>query len=236
MSPGGSGALGCVLVAAGRGERLGVGRAKALVEVAGRPLLAWALDGLSAAGVEQIVVVGPADDLDEVRRWAPTATVVAGGDTRQESVSSGLAALAADVEFVLVHDAARCLTPPQTIGAVAAALRAGARVVVPALPVIDTLRARAGGVVDRSGLVSVQTPQGFLRSVLERAHAGADPTATDDALLAERDGEHVTLVDGHPEALKVTTPLDLLVAAAVLEQRGGAVMGSLNDRSGGRRG
>lgn len=211
-----AGSVGCIVVAAGRGERLGAGRAKALVELAGRPLLAWALDGVRAAGIAEVVVVGPEGDLDEVRQWAPDALVVAGGHTRQQSVSAGLAALSADLEWVLVHDAARCLTPPEAIVRVVDALAGGARVVVPALPVVDSLRATAGGAVDRGGLVAVQTPQGFVRSVLERAHTAADPNATDDAGLAESLGETVTLVEGADEALKVTTPLDLVFAGAIL--------------------
>ncbi len=209
-------------MAAGRGERLGAARAKALVTLEGRPLLAWALDGVRAAGLSRVVVVGPADDLDEVGRWAPGCTVVAGGSTRQQSVTAGLSALGDQpVEHLLVHDAARCLTPAPVITAVLAALREGHRVVIPAVPVVDTLRSRTGGVVDRSSLVAVQTPQGFVREVLVAAHADADPDATDDAVLAEKRGEHVQLVAGHGESVKITTPLDLLAAAAIVRSRRG---------------
>ena len=145
--------------------------------------------------------------------------LVPGGANRQQSVDAGLAALAPDVDRVLVHDAARCLTPPDVFARVLDALAGGATAVVPAVPVVDTLRARAGGVVDRSALVAVQTPQGFARDVLERAHRLGDPDATDDALLAERLGETVTIVDGDAEALKVTTPFDLLIADAVVRTR-----------------
>jgi 2-C-methyl-D-erythritol 4-phosphate cytidylyltransferase len=200
----------CIIVAAGRGERLGARQAKALVPLEGRPLLAWALDGVRA------------DDLAEVGRWAPGCTVVAGGATRQQSVTAGLAALADDpVDYLLVHDAARCLTPPKVITAVLAALRQGHRVVIPAVPVVDTLRLRTGGVVDRSALVAVQTPQGFTREVLLAAHSDADPDATDDALLAERGGARVQLVPGHEESVKITTALDLLTAAAIVRSRRG---------------
>lgn len=212
----------CIIVAAGRGERLGARQAKALVPLEGRPLLAWALDGVRAAGVTRVVVVGPPDDLAEVGRWAPGCTVVAGGATRQQSVTAGLAALADDpVDYLLVHDAARCLTPPKVITAVLAALRQGHRVVIPAVPVVDTLRLRTGGVVDRSALVAVQTPQGFTREVLLAAHSEADPDATDDALLAERGGARVQLVPGHEESVKITTALDLLTAAAIVRSRRG---------------
>lgn len=214
-----SGDVVALVVAAGLGMRLGQALPKALVEVAGRPLLAWALDGLRAAGVSETVVVGPPGHLEEVRRWAPGATVVQGGATRQASVSAGLAALGGRHRFVLVHDAARCFTPPAVIVAVAAALRSGRRVVIPAVPVVDTLRERAGGVLDRSALVAVQTPQGFHRDVLVAAHEGADPEATDDALLAERNGETVHLVPGAEESFKVTTPLHLLLAEALVRGR-----------------
>lgn len=223
------GSVGCVVVAAGSGQRLGAGRPKALVELTGRALLSWCLDGVRAAGIGQVVVVGPPEALDETRRVLALSSgaasparrplLVPGGQTRQQSVDAGLAALPARVDRVLVHDAARCLTPAPVFGRVLDALDRGATAVVPAVPVVDTLRARGGGVVDRSALVAVQTPQGFTRDVLHRAHALEDPEATDDALLAERLGERVVIVDGHAEALKVTTPFDLLIADAILRSR-----------------
>lgn len=216
----------CIVVAAGRGERLEAGRPKALVELAGRPILDWCLTGIRAAGLDEVVVVGPPQDLEPTRRVVtaqrPDAVVVPGGATRQQSVRAGLAALSGAADLVLVHDAARCLTPVEVFDRVVAALRAGAAAVVPARPVVDTIRARSGGVVDRSTLVAVQTPQGFRRDLLERAHAAADPAATDDAVLVEDLGETVTLVDGHEEALKVTTPFDLRIAHAILTGTGRA--------------
>ncbi|MFV0457317.1 MAG: 2-C-methyl-D-erythritol 4-phosphate cytidylyltransferase [Actinomycetales bacterium] len=212
-------AVAAIVVAAGTGERLGAGRPKALVEVGGRPLLGWALDGLRAAGIDHIVVVAHPEYLDQVAAIAGSASVVPGGATRQESVSAGLAQLTDEPGIVLVHDAARCLTPPDTIELVIRTLQQGARVVIPAIPIVDTLRARTGGVVDRSHLVSVQTPQGFHRDVLEQAHHRGAPGATDDALLAEANGEHVTLVPGSDEAFKVTTPLDLVLAEALVRHR-----------------
>ena len=217
---------GCVIVAAGSGQRLGADRPKALVPVAGRTLLHHCLTGVLAAGPGRVVVVGPPQALTETAAvladagCADRVALVPGGDTRQRSVDAGLAALPGEVTHVLVHDAARCLTPPEVFTRVLDALAGGAAAVVPALPVVDTLRARAGGVVDRSALVAVQTPQGFARDVLVRAHAAGDPQATDDAVLAERLGETVVLVDGHAEAFKVTTPFDLLIAEAVLRNRG----------------
>jgi len=211
-----------VLVAAGRGERLEQGLPKALVEAGGRSMLAWALDTVRAAGIDDtdIVVVGPADRLDEVRRQAGSCAVVAGGASRQASVAAGLAVLAAGVEAVLVHDAARCLTPTAVFARVLAALEQGAQAVVPTVPVTDTLRHLGGARVDRGELVAVQTPQGFGRPALERAHAGGAVPATDDATLVEGLGDvEVTLVPGSDEAFKVTRPIDLLLAEAVLAAR-----------------
>jgi 2-C-methyl-D-erythritol 4-phosphate cytidylyltransferase len=175
-----------------------------------------------SAAVDELVVVAPASHVPAVLP-EPALTVVAGGPTRQASVRRGLAALSESVDVVLVHDAARCLAPPSLVAAVAAAVRDGAVAVVPGVPVADTIRSLDGQRVDRSRLRAVQTPQGFARTVLERAHALAagsadDETlaATDDAGLVEALGEPVLVVPGAPEAFKITTPLDLLLAAAVL--------------------
>jgi 2-C-methyl-D-erythritol 4-phosphate cytidylyltransferase len=142
---------------------------------------------------------------------------VPGGPTRQASVWRGLEALPDDVDVVLVHDAARCLAPPSLVAEVVAAVRAGHPAVVPGLPVSDTVRFLDGGALNRSRLRAVQTPQGFARDVLVAAHRCApEADATDDAGLVERTGRAVHLVPGHPEAFKITTPLDLLLARAVL--------------------
>lgn len=210
-------AVGAVVVAAGRGERLGESVPKAFVEVAGRTLLARSLDALRAAGVEHLVAVVPPELVDDA---ADGVVVVAGGATRQESVAAGLAALAPQVRTVLVHDAARALVPAEVVARVVAALRTGHRAVVPGLPVADTLRHLEHGPLDRRGVVAVQTPQGFARDDLERAHAAsAGVDATDDAGLVEALGVAVHVVAGHPEAFKVTRPLDLLLAEAVVRAR-----------------
>ncbi|WP_461030632.1 IspD/TarI family cytidylyltransferase, partial [Streptomyces sparsus] len=158
--------------------------------------------------------------------------VVPGGDTRQQSVRCGIEALPPDVASVLVHDAARPLVPVDTVEAVIAALRAGSPAVVPALPVADTVkevepRADGGaepvlGTPDRSRLRAVQTPQGFDRATLTEAHervACEGEGATDDAGMVERLGRPVVVVPGHEEAFKVTRPLDLVLAEAVLARR-----------------
>lgn len=222
-----------IVPAAGRGERLGPGIAKALRTVGSHSLLELAVSGLTAArGVDVIVVVAPADAVAAVAAsmdaLAPgRCLVVAGGATRQQSVAAGLAAVPADVDCVLVHDAARALTPPALTEAVIAAVAAGAAAVIPALPVADTMKQVQDGLVvrtvDRSLLRAVQTPQGFTRETLAAAHAHAQAAGiddvTDDAGLAEAAGFPVQVIAGHEHAFKITRPLDLLLAQAVLAAR-----------------
>lgn len=196
------------------------------MEVAGRPLIAWALDGVRRSGVDEVVVVVPGPDLDALQLLCgPDVVVVAGGASRQASVAAGLQSIGPDVDAVLVHDAARCLTPPEVFAAVLSALAAGHPAVVPAVPVTDTLRERAGGVVDREALVAAQTPQGFARHVIVAAHRAAaasgalGATATDDAGLVEAAGVPVHLVPGHELAFKVTRPIDLVLAEGLVAGR-----------------
>jgi 2-C-methyl-D-erythritol 4-phosphate cytidylyltransferase len=221
--------------AAGRGERLGRGAPKALRALGGEPLLVHAVRRLAAArSVALIVVAAPPDAVDEVRELlepvvgAVPLTVVPGGEHRQISVGRALAAVPERLPIVLVHDAARPLTPPELVDEVAAAVRAGRSVVIPVLPVVDTIkRVNALGEVeatmDRSALRAVQTPQGFDHATLAAAHEAADVDATDDAGLAERIGVAVHTVPGRAEALKVTTPFDLVVAEALLNRERAAV-------------
>ncbi|WP_434741950.1 2-C-methyl-D-erythritol 4-phosphate cytidylyltransferase [Micromonospora sp. SH-82] len=211
--------------AAGAGVRLGPGGPKALRTLAGEPLLVHAVRRLAAAdSVHTVVVAAPAAEVDLVRRLlAPVApvTVVPGGAERQASVAAALAVVPAGPEIVLVHDAARALTPPDLIESVAAAVRAGHDAVIPVLPVVDTIRRvdageQALGTVDRSTLRSVQTPQGFRRSVLAAAHAAAADSLTDDAGLVERQGVPVRCVPGSDYAIKITRPFDLTLAEHLL--------------------
>jgi len=228
-----------IVPAAGRGERLGPGAPKAMRSLGGVPMLVHAVRALaSARAVDLVVVAAPEDGVDDVTALlaehglvdsAPGragALVVAGGDTRQESVARALNSLPADVDVVLVHDAARPLVPVSLVDAVAAAVRGGADAVVPGLPVADTIKSvDAADVVsatlDRGALRAIQTPQGFRRATLAEAHAAADPDApaTDDADLVERLGGKVVVVPGDEEAFKVTRPLDLVLAEAVLARR-----------------
>lgn len=236
-----------VLPAAGAGTRLGPGAPKALRELAGEPLLVHAVRRLrECPSVGPIVVAAPVADVATVITLLEVydVTVVAGGAQRPDSVAAGLAVLPADVDLVLVHDAARALVPVSVVESVIAALRAGARAVIPVVAVADTVKrvSAAGtvvGTVPRADLRAVQTPQGFARDVLEAAHAprGARRTShtdesytdesdtdesytndghTDDAGMAEAAGVTVDTVPGAPEAFKVTTPFDLAVAEAVL--------------------
>lgn len=213
-----------VVPAAGSGQRLGAGIAKAFVDLGGRTMLELAVDGLLASGVvDRIVVAVPADRVDETTvLLGGRAVVVAGGPERPDTVRLALAA-AGDSRFVIVHDAARPLTPVDQIQRVVAALRDGMRAVIPVLPVVDTIKAvDANGVVlgtpERAGLRAVQTPQGFETDLLLRAYQRAGSLAvTDDASLVENLGTPVHTVAGDPMAFKVTTALDLRLARAVLE-------------------
>ncbi|GAA3070114.1 2-C-methyl-D-erythritol 4-phosphate cytidylyltransferase [Streptomyces roseofulvus] len=231
-----------VIPAAGRGVRLGPGAPKALRALNGTPMLIHAVRAMAASrAVQLVVVVAPADGVAEVKHLLddhalPERTdylVVAGGDTRQESVHLGLKALPDGITTVLVHDAARPLVPVDTVDAVIEAVRDGAVAVVPALPVADTVKEvePAGTPGDpeqvvatpvRARLRAVQTPQGFDRDTLVNAHATialAGEGATDDAGMVERLGAPVVVVPGHEEAFKVTRPLDLVLAEAVLARR-----------------
>jgi 2-C-methyl-D-erythritol 4-phosphate cytidylyltransferase/2-C-methyl-D-erythritol 2,4-cyclodiphosphate synthase len=222
--------------AAGRGERLGPGAPKALREIGGEPILVHAVRGLLDSGrVDLVVVAAPpsAEGVAEVVRMLiglDPVLVVPGGVTRQQSVALALAAVPEDgYEVVLVHDAARALTPPAVIASVVDAVRSGLPAVVPVLPVADTIKSvvvgadgadAVGRTVERAGLRAVQTPQGFRRELLAWAHAAAGHDATDDAGLVESLGESVGMIPGHVEAFKVTTPFDLVLAESVLERRG----------------
>jgi 2-C-methyl-D-erythritol 4-phosphate cytidylyltransferase len=227
--------VGVVVVAAGRGERLGDRGPKALIALAGRPLLVHTLEALREAALPPPVVVhtpGEVAGFTAAVDGFRIAALVPGGATRTESVRAGVAALGPEPAVVAVHDAARPLVPAEVIRRTVAAVEAGALAAAPAVAIPDTLKRVAGhvsagqatevlGTVDRAELVGVQTPQVFPRHVLDRAlEEGAG--ATDDLALVERlvaagelDGR-VVVVQGSPRGLKVTYPDDLLVAEALL--------------------
>lgn len=221
-----------IVVAAGSGTRLAGGAPKAFVGIDARSILRHALEGVFAAAPMQVVVVAPAGFEGQAESDLRAAAgdridlgrVVAGGATRQESVAAGLAVLWGDIDTVLVHDAARALTPASVIDAVAGAASEGG--VIPTLPVVDTLKkvdgADIAAAVDRSELAAAQTPQGFPRAALEAAYARAAASGigyTDDAALFAAAGHGVRRIAGSERGFKITTPADLerarhLLAAA----------------------
>jgi 2-C-methyl-D-erythritol 4-phosphate cytidylyltransferase len=205
-----------LIVAAGRGERLGLDRPKALVPLAGRSLLQWSVNALQGVDeIERVAVALPAGVPP------PAGTVgVPGGEVRSQSVALALAA-AGPGDPVLVHDAARPLLTGALVHETIAALRADPSLdaVIAATPVTDTVKRVREGVVEetleRSSLWAVQTPQVFRRAPLERAldvSAELLAAATDDAWLIERLGGRVAIVPSSPENLKITTTLDLRLA------------------------
>jgi 2-C-methyl-D-erythritol 4-phosphate cytidylyltransferase len=210
-------------VAAGQGTRLGASQPKAFVTLAGRPLLEHAVErAFGAPEISHIVIVAPASHLREAGAVASRSgrpgdvDVVTGGAERTDSVAAGLAALRAEDGIILVHDAARALAPSALFSRLVHEVRSGHPAVVPGLPVTDTIKQidRRGVVVatpDRAFLRAVQTPQAFLREVLEHAHA-TGAAATDDAALVEAVGGHVRVVEGEPLAFKITTADDLAFA------------------------
>lgn len=211
-----------IVVAAGSGTRLDGGAPKAFVGIDARSILRHALDGVFAAAPAQVVVVAPAgyegdaetELLAAAGDRAALGVVVTGGSTRQESVAAGLSALWGDVTTVLVHDAARALTPPEVIDAVARAAKTSG--VIPTLPVVDTLKKVDAGeiiaAVDRAELAAAQTPQGFPRGPLEAAYEKARSEGveyTDDAALFAAAGHPVRHIPGAELSFKITTQADL---------------------------
>lgn len=223
-----------IVVAAGQGTRLG-GVPKQFRDIAGEPMLFRTLRPfVDHSEVRTVIVVLPASVVAAPPPWlgglaGPRVRLVAGGDERAESVRAGLAGLPAECSIVLVHDGARPFPSPEVISAVIAAARRGTGAIA-ALPVTDTLKVVAAGpdggdvvarTVPRAALWRAQTPQGFPRVLLERAHAGGAP-ATDDAQLVEQAGGTVVIIPDSPLNLKVTTPEDLVVAELIGRREGGA--------------
>jgi len=224
-----------IVPAAGRGERLGPGQPKALRELGGVPMLVHAVRALSRARlVDLVVVAAPPNGVHDVKALlalhdiGAEVTVVAGGAERHDSVTIALQALPADVDTVLIHDAARPLAPSDLIDAVAKAVLDGHDAVVPGVPLADTVKqvgesngllAPVLATLPRADLRSIQTPQGFSRDVLTRAHQMSAGGLADDADLVERLGASVLVVPGSNEAFEITTPIDLVFAEAVLAER-----------------
>lgn len=202
-----SGQVWVIVVAAGRGSRFG--GPKQYEELAGRRVLDWSIDAARSVADGIVLVVPPwraADNEPSASTW------VAGGSTRSDSVRAGLAAVPADAEVVVVHDAARPLASAALFQAVVDAVRGGAVAVVPGVAVVDSIRHRDGQAIDRDELVAVQTPQAFDATVLREAHADRGE-ASDDATLVEQAGAAVTVVPGEPVNRKITDRADILSAA-----------------------
>ena len=236
-----------VVTAAGRGTRLETDIPKALVRVEGRTLLAWAVDRIAEVCLD-VVVTAPADQLEAFRLAVDEANlpkdvavaVIAGGETRQESVAAAVSTLMAhspQPTIILVHDAARAFMPAEPMRAAVGAIEAGADGAIPIVPLVDTVVAVPGAdgslglAVDRSSLRAAQTPQAFRARALMDAHTrgaadreSAEPggEVTDDAGLVRRYGYRVVATEGHPWGFKVTIPGDLALAAYVAKQAMGA--------------
>lgn len=213
-----------IVVAGGAGVRYGT--LKQLEPLSKQRVLDYSVaaltEGPNGARVDGVVVVVPEAILGTVD--LPGDIVVAGGATRAASVRAGLEALPSSVDRVLVHDGARPLLDFGVIRRVVSGLDE-APATVPVIPVTDSLRSVGGGAVDRSAFVAVQTPQGFHREVLERAHEKLEATLvpTDDASMVDAIGEVVLHVAGDPMNLKITEPADLAVAETLMARRAGGV-------------
>ena len=222
-----------LIAAAGQGTRLGAEVPKAYVELRGRTLLERSVRALLASGVvdEVIVLVSPDMEPEAARIIgridAAPIRLVHGGSERADSVWAGLQAIPDDDAVVLIHDAARALTPPAMVRDVAKRVLEGAPAAVPVVPVADTIKEVAADAVvstpDRSRLRAVQTPQAFRLSALRQANLDywaqqPEFTATDDASLMEWHGERVATVPGDTLAFKITTPIDLTLAHALTEE------------------
>jgi 2-C-methyl-D-erythritol 4-phosphate cytidylyltransferase len=216
-----------VLVAAGRGERLGGNRPKAFANLAGRPLLAESLERLEGSEWIDAIVIVAAEEWEEPSILVAeeigagkVSACVTGGAARADSVRVGVAEVPEEAAVVLVHDAARPLLPEDVVERVLAPLGEGWDGAVPGLPVSDTLKRTQGGAVvetvDRSGLYAVQTPQAFVAPTFRRALARFDGSPTDCAGFVEASGGRVRVVEGDSRLVKVTAPEDLLLVERLL--------------------
>jgi 2-C-methyl-D-erythritol 4-phosphate cytidylyltransferase len=220
-----------LIAAAGSGRRMGATRNKLLLPLSGQPVLAWTLEAaLEAKSIHWIGIIGQELDRSEILALVEDAPKpvawIAGGDSRQESVERGLAGLPDQAQHVLIHDGARCLASPDLFNRCSDAVRGG-KAVIAATPVTDTIkRVNESGLItatpNRAELWAAQTPQAFSVDELRKGHREARAngwTVTDDASLYERLGWPVHVLDAGPSNIKVTTPFDLTVAAAVLAER-----------------
>lgn len=229
----GTGTCAAVIVAAGRGNRMGAPD-KVLLPLLGRPALAWSLDAAAGSdAIDEVVVVAgdhtraAIEELVASGRWPKVTAVVMGGERRQDSVEAGLGAVSPETMLVAIHDAARPLASSALFGAVVAAARDHGAA-ISAQPVVDTLKAVRNGKIERTiprdGVWAAETPQAFdlgrLREAF-RVAAERGLTVTDEAALFEELGWPVAVVDGGLANLKLTRPQDVALAEAILREREG---------------
>lgn len=201
-----------IIVAGGGGSRFG--GPKQFVDLVGLSILERSVEPALSVS-DGVVVVVPAGLEGEAAAIEGTV-VVAGGESRSASVRAGLAAVPASSAVILIHDAARPLASTELFRRIVDAVLSGSAAVVPGVAVTDTIRRRTGGTVDRDAIVAVQTPQGFSADAIRNAHASGEQ-ATDDATLVEQTGMAVTVIEGEPQNIKITTPQDLSIASGWIE-------------------
>ena len=225
MSTAATGRVAAIIPAAGSGVRLGADVPKAFLALGGLSLLTRSALAMSSVA-DVLIIAAPADALDEASAQLAQVDaeihIVAGGEHRQESVANALRMVPEDISIVLVHDAARPLVPTEVIQNVVAAVRDGAKAVIPVLSLVDTIkRVNNNGIaietVDRNQLRRVQTPQGFDRATLDLAYQNPEVVATDDAGLMDALGIPVLTVAGDERSLKITTMSDVQHALSLLE-------------------
>ncbi len=222
-----------LIPAAGSGRRMGSDRNKLLLDLCGKPLLAWTLLAAEASvHIRWIGIIGQPADWEDFKSIVASLTLtkpvefIRGGDTRQASVYNGLQGLPPDAEHVLIHDGARCLATPDLFDRCSSALQSCDGFIA-AIPVKDTIKVVDDDRViqstpDRANLWAAQTPQGFSVPLLKQCHERGRLNGwevTDDAALFEQCGLPVRIVEGEETNLKVTTPVDLAIAAFILQQR-----------------
>ncbi len=220
-----------VVPAAGKGTRLGTKLPKTLIPIAGKPIIAWTVETLEQTPIiDSIVLVAPDEFIGEFKKlcsensWEKVVAIVAGGLDRQQSVWNGLKVMPEETEWVIVHDAARPLVKPSLILAVWEAANEIGTGAIAALPCPDTVKRTLDGVLiaetlDREQIWLAQTPQVFAADLLKEAHEQAIKdgcSATDDAMLVERLGVPIRLVMGDPLNIKITNPVDISLAEALI--------------------
>ncbi len=220
-----------LIAAAGSGKRMGANCNKLLLEVAGRPVLAWTLEAIKLAkSINWIGIVGQPYDKEKIipiiKQFPMNIHWINGGNTRQQSVQRGLAGLPTDAKYVLIHDGARCLVESELLEKCSELVKQG-MAVISATPVTDTIKkVTKDGIIlntpDRSQLWAAQTPQAFSVAELKDGHEQAlinNWNVTDDASLFEKLGKPVKVLESSPSNIKVTTPFDLLIAEALLSKK-----------------